>query len=433
MILPIEYDWLLIYINNDNIWIEESLNWENILNLTFLEFSPCLYLITSFFYNNLLFINFFTKISFLDIILLIEIKINFSQQLYNLFLFDFINLIFVNNLFIQFFFYSDYQDFLIILLYYSPELLLILNEFLNSYFISNIFDYSSSIVFDFFTDHLNTQISEFIEYFVLFFYFIWIIIFMINIFRIFKWNNHLELYFIRIYNYLFSITKEISIQFELILQFFFFIIFYWIMLIAIFDDDKEELIEMLDVSYFFFFIYIIFYLIYKYSQHYFSFLEASIIEGKSVLFIFKQFFRDFINTFALLLRFIILLFRLNIYDTLDDFYDSYYIYIGDFDDDEYISELFFSYHSLLFYNLENNGDMSFSYKEENEFILDFFFIYFLCWTKFFTFIFFILEEILRISLASYICYLIIFEIHSVNCSYIEDIYFFNKKSQLIKF
>jgi hypothetical protein len=33
-----------------------------------------------------------------------------------------------------------------------------------------------------------------------------------------------------------------------------------------------------------------------------------------------------------------------------------------------------------------------------------------------------LEEILRLSLGFYICYLIIFEVHSVNCSYVEDNY-----------
>jgi hypothetical protein len=40
----------------------------------------------------------------------------------------------------------------------------------------------------------------------------------------------------------------------------------------------------------------------------------------------------------------------------------------------------------------------------------------------FTFICFILEEILRICLGFYICYLIIFEVHSVNFSYLEDNY-----------
>lgn len=193
-------------------------------------------------------------------------------------------------------------------------------------------------------------------------------------------------------------------------------------MIATFDDDQEEFIEMFDVGCFYFFCILIFYLFFKYSQHYFAFLEASVVEGRSVAFITKQFFRDFINTFALFLRFFILLFRLNVYDTLDDFYDSYYIYIGDFDDDEYYNELFFSIHGLLFYDFDNNDDKLYSLEEENEFFIDLFYIYFLCWGKFFFFIFFILEEILRIALAFYICYLITFEVHAVNASYVEDNY-----------
>jgi hypothetical protein len=139
------------------------------------------------------------------------------------------------------------------------------------------------------------------------------------------------------------------------------------MMIATFDDDQEEFIELFNVGCFYFFFLIIIYLIFKYSQHYFAFLEASVVEGRTVTFITKQFFRDFINTFALFLRFFILLFRLNVYDTLDDFYDSYYIFIGDFDDDEYFSELFFSMQSLMFYDFDVNDDRIYSLEEEHEF------------------------------------------------------------------
>jgi hypothetical protein len=150
------------------------------------------------------------------------------------------------------------------------------------------------------------------------------------------------------------------------------------MLVATFDDDQEELIEMFDVSLFYFFCILILFLLYKYSMHYFAFLEASVSEGRTVSYITKQFFRDFINTFALFLRFFILLFRVNVYDTLDDFYDSYYIFLGDFDDDEYFNELFFSMYSLFFYDFDVYDDRAFSLEDENEFFLDIFYIYFLC-------------------------------------------------------
>jgi hypothetical protein len=149
------------------------------------------------------------------------------------------------------------------------------------------------------------------------------------------------------------------------------------MLIAAFDDDQEELIETFDTGFFVFFCYLICFLVFKHSQHYFAFLEASVTEGRSVSFVAKQFFRDFINTFALLLRFFILLFRLNVYDTLDDLYDCYYIFVGDYDDDEYLSELFFSFSSLFYVDYDNNDDRAFTLEDENEFMIDFFFLYFM--------------------------------------------------------
>jgi len=144
-----------------------------------------------------------------------------------------------------------------------------------------------------------------------------------------------------------------------------------------FDDDQDEVIEFIDTSFFYFFTIIVSYLIYKYSIHYFAFLEASVADGRTVNFITKQFFKDFLNTFSLILRFYILLFRINVYDTLEDFFDTYYIFVGDFDDDEYLNELFLSIHGTLFFSLDNNDDGSFLFEDENDFFNDFYFLYFI--------------------------------------------------------
>jgi hypothetical protein len=50
------------------------------------------------------------------------------------------------------------------------------------------------------------------------------------------------------------------------------------------------------------------------------------------------------------------------------------------------------------------------------------------WGKFTFFVFFILEEIVRVALAFYVTYLILFEIHAINRSYVEDTYFGTKRS-----
>lgn len=424
MTFPAEFTWLESYLNNDSLWFEDAVNWENVFDAALSDFTVYNFLTTPFFFSSHFFLDSHVKLSFLDIIFMFETNKSFrSRELYDLFIWDISVLMYNKFLPISFLFYTDYQDFVTTLLYYSPEVILVLNDYVTIFWLNSALNYTPSVVFDFFSDSLNSSLSEFVENIILFFIFIWFIVILVNVFQITKWNNPLEIYMFKLLNYFYTISKESRVQFEAFLQTVFFFLFYWSMLIATFDDDQEELIEMFDTGFFIFFCGLIGFLIFKYSQHYFAFLEASVAEGRSAAFITKQFFRDFINTFALFLRFFILLFRLNVYDTLDDFYDSYYIYVGDFDDDEYFNEIFFSFYPLIFFDTDNNDDRSLFLEDESDFAFDFFYIYFLCWAKFFTFIFFILEEILRLSLAFYICYLIIFEVHSVNCSYVEDFYF----------
>lgn len=430
MILPVEYSWLESYLDNDSLWLEDALNWEEAFDVALSDLTIYNFLTTPFFFNSQFFLDSFVKLSFLDVVFLLESNKNtFTKELYDLFIWDIATSFSNKFLPLQFLFYTDYQDFVVVLMYYSPELILVLNDYVNTYWVNSTLSYTPSAVYDLFHDSINSSISEFVEYIILFFMFVWAIVIFINLFHLLKWNNPLEIYFARFLSYLYSISRESRVQFESMLQTFFFFVFYWSMLIATFDDDQEELIEIFDTGFFYFFCLLITFLLYKYSIHYFAFLEASVAEGRSVSYITKQFFRDFINTFALFLRFFILLFRLNVYDTLDDFYDSYYIFVGDFDDDEYFNEMFFSMYGLLFFDPDANDDGAFSLEDENEFFLDLFYIYFLCWAKFFTFIFFILEEILRLSLGFYICYLIIFEVHSVNCTYVEDNYIQDAKEK----
>jgi hypothetical protein len=68
--------------------------------------------------------------------------------------------------------------------------------------------------------------------------------------------------------------------------------------------------------------------------------------------------------------------RLNIYDTVDDFLDSYYIFLGDFDDDEYFIDLFFSMFTVMFFDTDNNDDRSFFLEDESDLAGDLFSIYF---------------------------------------------------------
>ena len=428
VILPFEFSWLESYLDNDTLWLEDALNWEEAFDLALSDFILYNFFTVSSFFNNHFFLDSFVKISFLDVLLLNEVNsFSSAKELYDLFIWDvamgFSTKYFPNQLL----FYTDYQDFIAIILYFSPELTLAFADYLDIYWYKPTINHAPSAVFDIFQDSINSSLTEFTEYLIIFVFFSWLVLLFVNTFNLFKWASSTESYMVRFNYYIYSISRESRLQFEVALQIFFFFVFYWSMLVATFDDDKEEFIEIFDTGFFYFFLFLIGFLLYKYSLHYFAFLEASVSEGRSASFIAKQFFRDFVNTFALFLRFFILLFRLNVYDTLDDFYDSYYIFVGDFDSDEYINELFFSYYAVNFYDFDTKDDGAYSLEDENEFFLDLFYIYFICWAKFFTFIFFILEEILRLSLGFYICYLIVFEVHSVNCSYVEDLFFFQQK------
>jgi hypothetical protein len=147
------------------------------------------------------------------------------------------------------------------------------------------------------------------------------------------------------------------------------------MVLMSFDDDQEEVIEIIDSSLFYFFTFIILYLCYKYSINSFAFLDTSVKQGRSVGFVSKQFVKDALNVFSLGLRFYILIFRINVYDNLDDIFDSYYIFVADFDDDEYLSETFISLYGNMFFTSDNNDGRSVSLEDENGTFFDLFFLY----------------------------------------------------------
>lgn len=201
-------------------------------------------------------------------------------------------------------------------------------------------------------------------------------------------------------------------------------------MIATFDDDQEELIEIFTNGTFYAFLGVFLYFLYCYSIHYLAFLAASDTK-QDPLSLVLQFTTDILDTVGLLLRFLVLLVRLNLYDLLDDILDSYFLFVCDFDDDEYFFDLFFSVFNLMFFEADVHDNRSFFLEDEVDSINDLFSIYFILWSKFSLFYFFSIEECLRVLLAFFITYLIIFEVQAVNRSYSEDSYLFTKRQHMI--
>jgi len=424
-----EYNWLESYLDNDTLWLDDVVNWDETFDLVLADYNIFSFMTTAFFYNSHLVLDMFTKLSFLDLIFINQSDLtNESFELFSFFMYDVISFLSTSFLTLQILFFTDYQDFILVILHHSPELSLALCDYVSIYWLNSTSYVTPSAVFDTFNDSLNFSLSEFIEYFVAFLMFVWNVILFIGISRITKWNNPIEVYFVRIKNYVYWMSRETRLQYEVALQIFFFIVLYTTMMVSTFDDDQEELLEFFHGLLFYFFLSLFVYFVYKYSIHYLSFLEPSVGEGRTLGFAIKQFSRDVTNNVAFVLRFLVLMLRLNIYDTVDDVFDSYYIFVGDFDDDEYFSDLFFSIFSVMFFDTDVNDDRSFFFEDEVDFTNDLFALYFIVWGKFSFFVLFILEEILRVALAFYVTYLVLFEIHAINRSYVEDTYFGTKRS-----
>jgi hypothetical protein len=217
-------------------------------------------------------------------------------------------------------------------------------------------------------------------------------------------------------------------QFEAALTLLFLMFLYGTMMIVTFDDDQEEFLEYFEQLMYTAVFYVLFYYIIRVGIHFFSFLEASMSEGRTFKFVLGQFQRDGLNAFAFIMRLFTLMVRFFIYESNDDILDSYYIFIGDFDDDEYFNELFFSAFPILFFDGDNNDDRSFFLEDEIDLSSDLFSLYFIMLTKLGSLMFYIPEGIARAFLAFYIGYLIVFEVHTANRSYVEDTYIPQKRS-----
>jgi hypothetical protein len=423
-----EYTWYSSYIDTDILWLSDSLNWDDVFDLATSEYNVFGLFSAAFFLNTHHFLDWFVKLSTLDTLFISDASsLEVSTSLLNAIAWDH-SLLFSNVVFsLPSLFYSDFQDLITTVTYYSPEVVIAMHDLVSSYWLGSATHRSPSASFDLYQDLTATVYSEFTDYLIAFSPFVVYVVLLVSIARVIPLTNSTDAYTSRAYFYLYSMSTEVRFQFEAALQAFFFTFLYASMMIATFDDDQEELLEFFNCMCYYFFLFTLIYYLYKYSIHYFSFLEAAKGETKSTS-PFGQFLFDALNIIAFVLRFLVLMIRLNIYDGVDDVLDSYYIFMVDFDEEEYFSDAFFSLFSTMSFDTDLHDDRSFLFEDEMDFSADLFTLYFLVWGKFTYFWLFILEEIARVSLALYVTYLLIFEINSLNRSYSEDTYIVTKRT-----
>lgn len=224
--------------------------------------------------------------------------------------------------------------------------------------------------------------------------------------------------FIKLLFITFFITNILRVSKKIYIIFYFFILSY-VLNLFLYNEVNIELISITSLNILLVFALLIFYFFYKYNLFFLIFLELSITSGKSIIYVLKQYCRDILNMLAYLLRIFLLFIRLNIYDGLDDFFDSYYIFIGDFNSYDYLEFIYLFNFNLIPSVYDNIYDKSILNYEETEIYLNLFYLYSMIVLKFFIFLLLLLEGIFRLLLASYIFILVILEINNFNVIFIE--------------
>ena len=91
-----EYNWLKSYLDNDSLWLEDVLNWDETFDLILSDYNIFSFLTSAFFTNSHFFLDSFTKLSLLDVMFINETdSFNYSKELFDLMMWD--NLSFINT------------------------------------------------------------------------------------------------------------------------------------------------------------------------------------------------------------------------------------------------------------------------------------------------------------------------------------------------
>jgi hypothetical protein len=324
--------------------------------------------------------------------------------------------------------YTDSQTFCSVALRHSPELVSAVNDFFVAYTNPFLLSYATTAASYVFSDYSSSLIQRALNLAALICLAAWLGTFFFSILRLLSWHHALEAYSTRLTLYLASLSKENRIQVEsLLLTTLLFTTLFALNLIT-FKDLTEESSEALSVLLFKVFLVVYLFFLYKNSTHYLPFLEAS-LAGRSTVSVLIQFVKDFANSFVLLLRFLTLLFRLNIYDAVDDVLDSNYIFICDFEEDSFFADTLATFYRAVLINTDLFGDKTVFFEPNLDASYDLFATYFLICSKFVSLIVFFLEEVGRVLLAFFIVYLVIFEMQSVNRSYAEDLFTTNRRKR----
>ena len=173
-----ESNWVQTYKYTDQTWLVDSLNWEKISNIALSDYSLVSFLYNSSFINQHFIIDYISKISFLDVILIGTNVWSLSvTSLYIAFIKDLYLSFNIQYMSILPFFFSSYQDIFGVILLFSPELIISFNDYFYVYYFNSSIFFNVSTCFDSYVNNLNYNFNENLTAFFMFFFFSWFFIY----------------------------------------------------------------------------------------------------------------------------------------------------------------------------------------------------------------------------------------------------------------
>ena len=234
-----------------------------------------------------------------------------------------------------------------------------------------------------------------------------------------KYIKQLNIYYLTFFKYFYSKSHQVGVDYRFMLLAFSLFFLYWSFIILTYDENSYSIIELMNAWLFYSFIFSIVYTLTKLSFYALPLLELTISSKSNFALFVIQFGKDAFAWYGLVLRIASLLIRLTLYDTLDDLIESYYVFFDDFIDDSGTTVFFISsYEENLNFSLDNK-EQTLDTNEKFFYSFDLYLAYINILQGLFTFWFFLLEELFRLILGTFIMYIILIELYSGLLSYSE--------------
>ena len=210
-----EFNWYMSYIDTDMLWLEDSINWDDVFELSTTEYNLLSVLIVATFLNTHHLLDWCVKLAFSDLVLLADTTTWLSlRSFFVTFLYDDTTTFMALMLQLPHLFYADFQDLIVTMLYYSPDLVFSLHYMIVEYWLSGAMLAAPALVFDSYQDVTSGSNAEFTEYMIAFIPFVVYVLLLLTSTRITTLFTTNDSYATRAYFYLYSLSNEVRFQLE---------------------------------------------------------------------------------------------------------------------------------------------------------------------------------------------------------------------------